>query len=402
MDLLQKPKEDFNYLNIVNRPLEYGVDVLPGSAAALKQQQVALVTNNAALSASGELSRLALLRHSFHIKKLFSPEHGITVTGADGEAQEHSKDIVTGLPVVSLYGDRLAPSEEDLHDIDIVLFDIPDIGCRFYTYLWTMTYVMEACAQYNKPLIILDRPNPIGAQIEHAEGPFLDEQYCSSFIGRWNIPLKHACTLGELALYFAATRIPALKIEVIPVKNYQRFQYATLHFPFVPTSPAIQNLQAAMLYPGTGLLEGVNINEARGTSTAFTMLGAPWINGTELCDTIQELRLPGLAIQPVSYKTVTPPYTNEICFGVHLTVTDPPGFRAVHTGITILQTIAALYPHSFEERLYPTHANPSGSFHLDKLLGIQQAFHGLSTICQSSIEIATDWHQTIQPYLLYS
>lgn len=387
---------------MVNQSRQYGIDVLLQGHLALKQQQIAFVTNNAALSASGELSRISLLRHSFHIRKLFSPEHGITVKGADGAPQKNAKDTATGLPVISLYGNTLSPSEEDLNDIDVVLFDIPDIGCRFYTYLWTMTHVMEACAQYNKPLIILDRPNPIGAILENAEGPFLDEQHCSSFIGRWKIPLKHACTLGELALYFAATRIPKLNIEVIQVKNYQRYHNAALHFPFVPTSPAIQNIQAAMLYPGTGLLEGVNINEARGTTHAFTMLGAPWINAAELCEAVQQLRLQALAIKPVSYKAVTPPYMNETCYGIHLTVTDPYNFRAAHTGISILQTMAALYPHELKERLYITHANPSGAYHLDKLLGIQNAFHGLVAMNHSSVETANEWHHAIQPYLLYS
>ena len=137
------------------------------------------------------MSRVALLKNQFKLVKIFSPEHGISVKGDDGVKQQNVTDTITDLPVVSLYGEKLMPSEEDMQDVDMVLFDIPDIGCRFYTYLWTMTYVMESCAAYNKPFMILDRPNPIGALLEKAEGPMLDEANCSSFIGRWNIPLKH-------------------------------------------------------------------------------------------------------------------------------------------------------------------------------------------------------------------
>jgi uncharacterized protein YbbC (DUF1343 family) len=211
-----------------------GIDVLL-QQHSYKTLRIALATNNAAFTTGGEFTRAALFKNGFQVTKLFSPEHGITVKGRDGEAQTNTTDIITGLPVISLYGNKSAPSEEDLSDVDAVLFDIPDIGCRFYTYLWTMTYVMEACAQFNKPFIVLDRPNPIGALIENAEGPFLDETDCYSFIGRWNIPLKHACTLGELASYFAATRLPGLQLEVISVKNYRRHYTALHHFPFVAT-----------------------------------------------------------------------------------------------------------------------------------------------------------------------
>ncbi len=384
----------------MNKPVRCGIDVLLQSAA-LKQLRLALVTNNAAVTHTGLLSRSALLQQSYRIVQLFSPEHGITVTGADGAAQHNTTDVRTGLPIISLYGNKMAPSEEDLSTADAVLFDIPDVGCRFYTYLWTMTHVMEACAQYNKPLIVLDRPNPIGALLEKAEGPFLDEANCSSFIGRWRIPLKHACTLGELALYFAATRLPALNIEVIPVQNYHRHYTAVHDFEFVPTSPAIQNSETAMLYPGTGLLEGVNINEARGTAHPFTMLGAPWMDADKLCAAVQELQLPGISINTIAYTAAAPPYADHICYGIQVHLTDAQALNAVHTGISLLQTIAACYPQHLQERLYKTHANPSGTEHLDKLLGIQHAFQLLHNPSSIRTDVQQEWAQCITPYLLY-
>src|SRR5688572_13780296 len=211
-----------------------GIDSFLRQGDLYKSLRLGLVTNNAAFTADRLLSRLALLKNGFNLIKIFSPEHGISVKGEDGVFQHHSTDIKTDLPIISLYGDRLMPTEEDLIDIDVMLFDIPDVGCRFYTYLWTMTYVMEACAKYNKQLIILDRPNPIGGNLEMVEGPMLDEKNCASFIGRWSIPVKHSCTLGELATYFSNKKIKGLDLKIVPVKNWDRAQVTN---DFYPTSP---------------------------------------------------------------------------------------------------------------------------------------------------------------------
>ena len=231
-----------------------GIDRFLRQPEVNKGKRIALVTNNAAQTSEGISSRIALLKNGFTLVKLFSPEHGLTASGADGAFQNNHIDNLTNLPVTSLYGDRLAPAEEDLNDIDIVLFDIPDVGCRFYTYLWTMTHVMETCASFNKQFIVADRPNPIGGNMLQAEGPMLDEENCSSFIGRWSIPVRHSCTLGELANYFAGTKIKSLRLEVIRVGNWQRNQMADdSGLKFIPTSPAIQSLNTALLYPGHGI-----------------------------------------------------------------------------------------------------------------------------------------------------
>ena len=197
-----KQRENFTDMHKVL----FGADSFIKQAARFKNVRIGFVTNNAATTSKGVQSRIALVDAGFAITKLFSPEHGLTTKGKDGAYQNNTIDPYTHLPVVSLYGEHLMPSANDMNDIDIVLFDIPDVGCRFYTYLWTMTYVMETCALHNKPLIILDRPNPISGAIKKAEGPMLDEKNCSSFIGRWDIPIRHSCTLGELATYFSVSR----------------------------------------------------------------------------------------------------------------------------------------------------------------------------------------------------
>lgn len=244
--------------------------------ANYKKLKFGLVTNDAAITADGLKSRVALLNAGLQIIKLFSPEHGINKSGADGAFQNDGIDSLTNLPIISLYGNKVTLAANDLQDLDAVLFDIPDIGCRFYTYLWTMTYVMEACASNNKLFILLDRPNPLGYDIKKVEVPLLNEACCSSFIGRWKLPVTHSCSLGELAHYFWKTRMTNLDGKIIKIKNWDRdFLSENKAWDFVPTSPAIKDLESVQIYPGMGLLEGINVNEGRGTEKDFKVFGAP-------------------------------------------------------------------------------------------------------------------------------
>lgn len=376
-----------------------GIDSLLSAARQNKNSRFAIVTNNAAFTSDRVLSRLALVKNGFKLIRIFSPEHGLSAKGADGVYQQHSTDIKTDLPVVSLYGDRLLPTEEDLNDIDIVLFDIPDAGCRFYTYLWTMTYVMEACAKFNKQFVVLDRPNPIGGDLDISEGPVLDEESCSSFIGRWAIPIRHSCTLGELALYFAAKRITALDLKIIPVKNWNRDQIAS---DFYPTSPAIKNIPTALMYPGMGLLEGINVNEGRGTDKPFMQFGAPWINPEELKNVVAQKGLTGIEIRTCSYTPIDSLYKDETCNGLEFTVTDSNKFRPVAFGINLISALLRLYPLQIKERAYVTNANPTGGGHLDKLLGINNAFKILKSGEKPTTDISGYWTKAITPFLLYN
>lgn len=376
-----------------------GIDIFLSEPVINRNSRLAIVTNNAALTKERILSRLALVKDGFNLVKIFSPEHGISVKGEDGVYQDHSRDIKTDLPVISLYGDRLLPTEEDLSDVDIILFDIPDVGCRFYTYLWTMTYVMEACAKYQKQLIILDRPNPISGHLNLCEGPMLDEENCCSFIGRWSIPIRHGCTLGELANYFSSNKVNGLDLKVIKVKNWDRSQIAT---DFYPTSPAIQNISTALVYPGMGLLEGINVNEGRGTDKPFLQFGAPWINVEIVINAIKQKRLDGINVRPVSFTPVESLYKNKECNGLELSVSDVNQFRPVSFGISLISSLFSLYPTLIQERAYQTNANPGGGGHLDKLIGIKGSFEHLRSGSRISTDIADDWKQKITPYLLYN
>jgi uncharacterized protein YbbC (DUF1343 family) len=386
-----------------SQKLLFGVDHFLQLADKFSHLHFALVTNNAATTSDGTSSRIALLNKGFKLTKLFSPEHGLTAVGEDGVFQTNTTDPSTGLPVISLYGDRLMPSKEDIIDVDAILFDIPDAGCRFYTYLWTMTYIMEACAEFGKPLFILDRPNPTSGDLDLAEGPMLDETNCSSFIGRWSIPLRHSCSLGELATYFAVTRIKDLDLRVIEVQHWKREQTAKdARWSFVPPSPAIVDAETALFYPATGLFEGINVNEGRGTDEPFKIFGAPWINADQVHEEFENLKLIGVGAHPYSYQPGFGIYCNERCHGLRLIIQDASLFQPVRTGLELISLIASLYPEHCKERLYKTRANPTGEKHLDKLTGVHKSFERIKSkkIIDLSQDVGT-WKEIISPYSLY-
>src|SRR5215203_3579614 len=391
---------EFNYSELsAMQQVIPGIDVFLQDPEMNKNSAFAIVTNNAAFTSDRILSRLALVERGFNLVKIFSPEHGISVKGADGSHQKDSTDIKTALPIISLYGDRLVPTEEDLKNIDIVLFDIPDVGCRFYTYLWTMTYVMEACAKYNKQMIILDRPNPIGGDLETAEGPMLDEKCCASFIGRWSIPIRHSCTLGELANYFSIKKVKGPDLKVVRVKNWDRNHIAN---DFYPTSPAIKNISTALVYPGMGLLEGINVNEGRGTDKPFMQFGAPWINAEQVQTELKNKNIPGIDLKLCSYIPADSLYKGESCYGLELNLTNANKFRSVAFGIDLISILFKLYPQHLTERAYVTNANPAGGGHLDKLLGIKNAFDLFRSNAFTEHDVFKHWPEEITPYLLYT
>lgn len=377
-----------------------GVESFADQFDPLQYHRIGLVTNDAAVNFEGRPARQLLLQKGFRICRLFSPEHGIHIIGADGHAQQDSLDALTQLPVISLYGPRAAPEKHQLEDLDLLLFDLPDIGCRFYTYLWTMTYIMEACAQYGKRLIVLDRPNPLGALAETTEGPMLEEKSCSSFIGRYNIPLRHSCTIGELAMLFAATKYPNLDLQVVTMPGYQRAYTGGVHFPFYPTSPAIQHMNTAWLYPGTGLLEGVNVNEGRGTAFPFAQIGAPWMHKNFVPHQLAAFA-DWVSCSPVSFIAQSPPYAHTLCHGFRMQVISTAGFRPVLSGITLLQALAIMYPHHLTPRAYKTHANPQGENHLDKLLGIPDSWTAIVHAIAINTIVPDDWFAAMEPFWLY-
>jgi uncharacterized protein YbbC (DUF1343 family) len=385
-----------------------GIDVFLNQYTDYKKEKLAFVTNHAATTSLYVPSRQALQIAGFSIMKLFSPEHGLETVGADGHFIPNGTDALTGLPIISLYGDKLRPTADDLADVDAVLVDLPDVGCRFYTYLWTLTHVMEACAEYQKPLILLDRPNPLSGALNRAEGPMLDENRCSSFIGRWNIPLRHSCTFGELARFWQHQRLPDLLLTVVKTEGWNRTWFQHDWQPsFVPTSPAMVSLEAALLYPGLGLLEATTISEGRGTSLPFRVAGAPWLDAATLVTRFTNQQLSGVVARELVFTPQSSKYTNQLCRGVQFHVTDAVRLRPVLSAMIFIKLVKDQHPDAFDWSPYPTLINPSGKQHLDKLLGIADSESLFDLPVPVFIETVktvlsvAEWEQTIAPYLLY-
>jgi uncharacterized protein YbbC (DUF1343 family) len=385
----------------------FGIDEIIHQNPAWKTKQIGLVTSDAATTNTGILSRTALVQAGFNIVCLFSPEHGISAKAPDGEAQQNGMDKITDLPIISLYGNKYMPTAQDLENIDIVLFDIPDIGARFYTYLWTLTYVLEACASNHKQLIVLDRPNPVSGNFDSSEGPFLEDE-SSSFIGRWNIPIKHSSTLGELALYFNSTKNIGASLTVVPVKNWDRDSFVTnWETNFVPTSPAIQNPNSMLLYPGLCLLEATNISEGRGSDFSFETAAAPWLQTTEITSFINQSFGDEIKASAITFTPTSGKYINTLCKGIHFEVIDPLFYKPVFFGLLLLYIIRAKHPEAFLWAPYKTAVNPSGENHLDKLLGINNAQKLFELPLPQFIANCTKlthcagWPEQMIPYLLY-
>ncbi len=387
--------------------IEFGIDQLLVSNPVWKSERLALLTNEAATTNHGIPSRKALLDKGFQLNLLFSPEHGLDVKGADGKSMPDGADPLTGLPIISLYGHKLSPSEQDLSTIDRVLFDIPDIGARFYTYLWSLTYLMETCAQYGKKLVILDRPNPISGNLDLSEGPVLEEA-CASFIGRWPIPIRHSCSLGELAKYFVDQRNIQIDLEIIACKNWARNSFQPeWGTNFIGTSPAIQHFDSMILYPGLCLLEATNISEGRGTDRAFRIAGAPWINGKVIANLFNQLGLEDIKAKPIVFQPTEGKYKGQICEGIEFVIQDLNYFQSVSNGLLLINLIKSMYPKEFKWANYPTEVNPTGSNHLDKLIGLknsEELFNlPLQQFLSRIIKITnhSEWKNEIEPFLVY-
>ena len=387
-----------------------------------------MVTNDAARSAADPdlLSRKALVDAGVPLTQLFSPEHGISRYGADGKAMDDGTDPVTGLPICSLYGKTMRPPAELLEPLSGVIFDIPDIGSRFYTYIWTLSHVMEACAEAGRPLVVLDRVNPVGGDLSAAEGPVLDVANCGSFLGRAPIPVRHSLTTGEFARWLAAHWHLDLDLTVAPVREWRR----TMHWPdtglaFVPTSPAMPSYESALCYPGACLFEATNLSAGRGTDSPFQQIGAPWLkppeqwltdraglsccvdifsDGTMLftCGT-----LPGVRFREVRFTPEDIPWKGEECRGIRLEVTDPAAFRPVRTGLALLTAIRHAHPESFGWKTYPTAANPTGEGHFERLIGATDIRPHLEKDHASFLASlperlgTTAWQNEVEPYLCY-
>lgn len=324
--------------------------------------KIGLLTNQTGILASGEPNWKALKRTGAHIKVLFGPEHGFT-----GEAQDVvpvDDAAIHGIPIYSLFGRHLSPTLEMLANIEMMVIDIQDIGCRYYTYIYTISHMMKACEQYNIRLLIADRPNPLG--MFGIRGNQLDDRF-SSFVGAYNLPVQHGLTIGEFALYLKRDYFPQVSCEIVPMKEYSKeMQWHSFSLPWVAPSPNIPCVETTYVYPGTCLFEGTNVSEGRGTTKPFEIIGAPWIDGELLRETLLSYDLPGVVFTSQFFTPTFSKYRGESCQGITLHVTDNTTFLPFETGIALLHAIIKLYPKEFS---WKEDWEEKGSYFIHKLLG---------------------------------
>lgn len=328
-------------------PVETGIDLLRAQGfAPLKGMKVGLVTNHTGKTRDG-VPTIDVLAEAPDVKltALFSPEHGIR--GLADSAVASSKDEKTGLSIHSLYGQTMRPTSEMLAGLDAIVFDVQDIGARFYTYITTLAYVMEEAAARKIKVFVLDRPNPIGGV--QIEGPALDPAGVG-FTGYFpQMPIRHGMTIGELARLFNGEKKIGADLTVIPMKNWRRdawFDETSLEW--VNPSPNMRNLYEAALYPGIGAFENANISVGRGTDTPFERVGAPWIEGAKLAEALNARRVPGVRFYAVRFTPTASKFANVECQGVGITITDREAIRPVRIGVELAAALYKLFPGKFQ------------------------------------------------------
>lgn len=327
-----------------------GIDVLERDGfKQLAGMRVGLVTNHTGRNREGR-STIDVLHQAKNVRlvALFSPEHGIR--GLLDDKFSDSKDEQTGLPIYSLYGETRRPKAEHLKDLDALVFDIQDIGTRFYTYMSTLGYVMEEAAKARLPVFVLDRPNPIAGLA--VEGPVADADKLS-FTAYHTIPVRHGMTIGELARLFNQQRQIGCDVRVIRMAGWQRAHWLdATNLTWVNPSPNMRSLTEATLYPGVGLLETTNVSVGRGTDTPFEVVGAPWIKGDRLAESLNSRKLPGVRFVPIRFKPTTSVYKGEECGGVNIIITNRETFTPLLTGIEIATALRKLYPEQWKVDSY--------------------------------------------------
>jgi len=377
-----------------------GLDNVAAHQELFAGQRIGIVTNHTAYTRDdlfiadvfGEMSAVTVVA-------LFGPEHGIRGVEGGRRATDLVDEPEFDVPVYSLYGRNLKPTPEMLENIDMLVFDIQDVGARFYTYISTMFYALEAAAEQGKKFVVLDRPNPINGR--QVEGNICEPEFFT-FVGIRALPVRHGMTVGELAQMFSgegwlANGVQA-NLAVVPVTGWKRGAwYDQTDLTFIKTSPNMPNVATATTYPGLCLLEGTNISEGRGTPIPFLQFGAPWINADDLTQALNDLKLKGVRFKPISYTPTGSKYTDQICHGCKIIVTDRNQFNSYCCGIKIVNTIYHLYPDQFEWRVA----------HFDRLCGSTKIREAI--IAHSSIdELITGWQDELnafkkirQKYLIY-
>ena len=313
--------------------------------ASLRGKRVGLISNHTGLDFQGR-STVEVLKHApgVQLVALFSPEHGIA--GQADEKISSSKDASTGLPIYSLYGEHLRPTEEMLKGIDALVFDVQDAGVRFYTYTTTMGYCMEEAAKRGIKFYVLDRPNPLNGEI--VEGPVLDTEK-TSFVAYFPVPVRYGLTIGELSQLYNAENHINVELQVVRMKNWHRnYFFESTGIRWIPPSPNLRTVKGSILYPGLEILQNAGVSVGRGTQAPFEEFGAPWINGEEVATELNAKNLPGLRFANQPFVPVSGLYAGQRCGGVGIKVTDRSAVRSMRMGLEIATLLEKKYSTHFD------------------------------------------------------
>jgi molybdopterin-guanine dinucleotide biosynthesis protein MobB len=388
------------------RAVRPGIDVLLEDPSPVAGRAIGLVTNPSGVTSRGIPSWRALVEaRDVRLARLFGPEHGVDGGAVYMESVGDAVHPPTGLPVVSLYGDRiesLRPRPEHLSGLEALVFDVQDVGARYYTFVWTMLLAMEACAAAGVRFVVCDRANPIGGAVEGAPQ---DPEYLS-FVGLHPIAVRHGMTAGELARLLAAERRIDVELRVVPVEGWARdTAFEATELPWVSPSPNIPAPRTALVYPGMCLLEGTNLSEGRGTTRPFELFGAPWLRSEELAAALNARKLPGVAFLATHFRPMFDKHAGQICGGALLDVADRAAFRPFETGLAVVETARRLSGGAFRFRSEPYEFDPRPA--LDLLTGsprfreILESGGDLASEVSRHAAGARDFRERREPHLLY-
>lgn len=317
--------------------VQTGIDALRERGFdSVRGRRVALVTNRAAIARDG-VSTLDVLARAPEVDlvAVLSPEHGLEASG-EGRIAD-SREAAHALPVYSLYGETLRPTARMLQGVDVIVVDLVDVGTRYYTYMSTLHQTLLSARQFNLPVVVLDRPNPIGGL--EVDGPMLDIGY-ENFVNHHRLPVRHGMTAGEIAELINDERAIGARIEVVEARGWQRGQlYPDTGLPWVPPSPNLRDIEATLLYPAIGLVESTNVSVGRGTDRPFHIIGAPYIDGAALLRDLRKSALPGVRFEAIDFVPEAAPHAGKTCHGVAATITDTRAFRPVRTGLAIARSL---------------------------------------------------------------
>lgn len=386
----------------------FGIDrLLADPGKYLKGKRFALLVNQSSVAADGRYLFEALIAQGYKPEKIFAPEHGLFGTEQDQITVADEVDGFTGLKAVSLYGQtkkELKPRASDLEGLDALVVDIQDIGCRYYTYAYTMAFCIEACAALGIEVIICDRPNPLGGVV--VEGGIVHKGF-ESFVGAYPLAVRHSLTIGEVARLLNATEKWNAKLTVIELKNWNRnWLYPQTEGLWVQPSPNMPTVDTAIVYPGTCLFEATNVSEGRGTTRPFEIIGAPFIHPKEYAAALNAQKLLGVYFRPLYFKPTFHKFKDEACGGVFVHVTDVAVFESFYTGLAMVKTARDLYPKHFDWRREP-YEYVTDKLAIDILTG-SDAFRILAEqgrslaefriACQSEAE---EFRRTVAAFLSY-